>query len=169
MQARLIGYAAVHDAKALTIWGRRILEVIAPEIGEAHEARVLEREEAGGGGGRVSSGWSRTATASWHGRFTLPTLQGAMLKKALMAYAAPRDRASVDGRAPVPGRPSNQRMGEAFREYIGRYPIDRLPHAGGMSATVVVTMDQETLSVGSRPPSSTPDTGSPRAWPGARL
>ncbi len=45
-QARLIGYAAVHDAKALRILGRRILEVIAPEIGEAHEAKQLEREEA---------------------------------------------------------------------------------------------------------------------------
>ena len=36
-------------------------------------------------------------------------------------------------------------MGEAFVEYVGRYPADRLPHAGGLSATVVVTMTLETL------------------------
>ena len=31
--------------KALRILGKRILEVIAPEVGEAHEAKVLEAEE----------------------------------------------------------------------------------------------------------------------------
>ncbi len=30
-------------------------------------------------------------------------------------------------------------------EYVARYPTDRLPHAGGMSATVVAVMDYETL------------------------
>ncbi len=104
-QARLIGYAAVHDAKALRILGRRILEVIAPEIGEAHEAKQLAREEAEAEAA-ASFRMVEDGHGSWHGRFTLPTLQGAMLKKALMAYAAPRHRASVDGQAPVPGRPS---------------------------------------------------------------
>ena len=84
-----------------------------------------------------------------------------------MAYAAPRHRASVDGQAPVPGRPSNQRLGQAFMEYIARYPTDRLPHAGGMSASVVVTMGlRHPARVGSRPLSSTPATRSPPAWPG---
>ena len=39
-------------------------------------------------------------------------------------------------------------MGQAFLEYVGRYPTDRLPNAGGMSATVVVTMTLETLMGG---------------------
>ncbi|HET6165227.1 MAG TPA: DUF222 domain-containing protein, partial [Marmoricola sp.] len=33
------------DSKALRIAGRKILEVVAPDIAEAHEARVLEAEE----------------------------------------------------------------------------------------------------------------------------
>jgi hypothetical protein len=146
-QGRLIGYAAVHDAKALRILGKRILEVVAPEVGEAHEAKVLEREEreaeAAASFRMVEDGHGK-----WHGRFTLPTLQGAMLKKALMAYAAPKHRTSVDGQAPEPGRPSNHRMGQAFMEYVSRYPVDRLPNAGGMSASVVVTMDLDTLMGG---------------------
>ena len=42
-QCRLIGYAAEHDAKALRILGKRILDVVDPEVGEAQEAKVLER------------------------------------------------------------------------------------------------------------------------------
>ncbi len=68
-----------------------------------------------------------------------------MLKKSLMAIAAPKHRASVEGQAPEPGRPSDHRMGQAFMEYVGRYPTDRLPNAGGMSASVVVLMDYATL------------------------
>ena len=44
-QATLVGYAADYDARDLRILGRRILQVVAPEVGEAHEAKILEREE----------------------------------------------------------------------------------------------------------------------------
>jgi hypothetical protein len=80
-----------------------------------------------------------------HGRFTIPTLHGAMLKKALLAYAAPKHRAAVDGQAPAPGRPSGHKLGEAFLEYLETYPAARLPHSGGVNATVVVMMPLETL------------------------
>jgi hypothetical protein len=36
-------------------------------------------------------------------------------------------------------------MGQAFQEYIESYPADALPKAGGVDATVVVTMTLETL------------------------
>ncbi len=82
------GYAADHDAKSLRILGKRILEVVAPDIGEAHEAKVLDREEreaeAAATFRMVEDGHGK-----WHGRFTLPTVQGAMLKKALMAMRPP--------------------------------------------------------------------------------
>ena len=80
-----------------------------------------------------------------HGRFTIPTLHGAILKKALLAIAAPKHRAAVDGHAPVPGSPSNHRLGEAFVEYLENYPADRLPHAGGTSASVVAMIDLDAL------------------------
>ncbi len=83
-----------------------------------------------------------------HGRFTLPALQAAMLKKALLALAAPKHQAAVDGSAPVPGRPSAERMGQAFCEYVERYPADRIPDADGVPASVVITMDLEKLLQG---------------------
>ena len=44
-EQRLLDLAADHDAKALRVLGRRILEVVSPETADAHEARLLEREE----------------------------------------------------------------------------------------------------------------------------
>jgi hypothetical protein len=85
----------------------------------------------GGGHGKV------------HGRFTLDTLHGAMLKKALHAFAAPKHRAA---QGPLgERRPTPQRLGQAFAELLERYPTDRLPHAGGMNATVVAMVDYTTL------------------------
>ena len=104
-QATLVGYAVHHDARELRILGNRILEVVAPEVGEAHEARVLEREEreaeAAASFRIVEDGHGRC-----HGRFTISSLHGAMLKKQLLARAAPKHRTRVDGQAPEPGRPS---------------------------------------------------------------
>ncbi len=95
--------------------------MVAPEVGEAHEAKVLEREE------RDAEAAARfrmfeDGHGKWHGRFTLPGLQGAMLKKSLMAYAAPKHRASVEGQAPEPGLPSAHRLGRAFMEYVEPLP-----------------------------------------------
>jgi hypothetical protein len=50
-------------------------------------------------------------------------------------------------------------MGQAFIEYVTGYPADRLPDAGGMNATVVVTMDADTLMGGLK--AAQLDTGTP--------
>jgi hypothetical protein len=143
-QVTLIGYAAVHDAKALRILGKRILEVVAPEVGEAHEAKQLDKEEREAD--KAASLWAvDDGHGKAHGRFTIPSAHWAMLKKALLATAAPKHRAAVDGQAPEPGLPSAHRLGQAFTEYIETYPEDLLPNAGGVSATVVVTMTLDTL------------------------
>ena len=145
----LIGFAAEHDAKALKILGMRILEYLDPEAAEAHEAAQLKKEERAG-----AASTRLTMTADGHGRvhrrFTLPAAQAAMLKKALLAFAAPRHRAAVDGHQDNPGerRPTAERLGQAFGELIERYPTDKLPAAGGVNATVVVTMDLATLMGG---------------------
>ena len=49
----LLEHARDDDAKALRVLGRRVLDVVAPEVGEAHEARVLEAEEQAARAGRV--------------------------------------------------------------------------------------------------------------------
>ncbi|GCD89781.1 HNH endonuclease [Nocardioides sp. LS1] len=145
-EAMLIKFAADHDAKALKVLGRRILEFLDPEAAEAHEAKQLEREERD-----AARSTKLTMTDDGHGkvygRFTLPSAQAAMLKKALLAFAAPKHRAAVEGGLGE-RRPSAERMGQAFVELIERYPVKRLPKAGGVNATVVVTMDISTLMGG---------------------
>src|SRR3954447_20352707 len=42
-EARLIVMAREHDAVRLRVLGRRILDLVAPEVGELHEARELAR------------------------------------------------------------------------------------------------------------------------------
>ena len=121
--------------------------MIAPEIGEAHQARLLEKEEREAAAA-ASFKMSEDGHGKCHGRFTIDAVHGAMLRKALLALAAPKHRASVDGTAPAPGRPTAHRIGQAFCEYIEGYPADRLPHAGGTNATMVVTIPVETLTGG---------------------
>ena len=45
-------------------------------------------------------------------------------------------------------RPYPVRMGQAFSELIEHLPVDRLPQAGGVAATVTVTMDYDRLVQG---------------------
>ncbi len=45
-EKHLVDLAAHHDAKELRILGRRVFEVIAPDVAEQFEGRALEREEA---------------------------------------------------------------------------------------------------------------------------
>ena len=137
---RLLVEARAHDAKALRVLGRRILDVVAPGVGEEHERRVLEREE------RDARAACRLTMADdglgrAHGRFTLPAVQGAMLRKALMALASPR-RTGADT------RPWAERLGSAFAEYVEAYPADRLPDAGGIPASLVVTVPLATQQTG---------------------
>ncbi len=141
-EAFLLREAADHDARALRILGRRLLEVIDPEAAEAEEARRLKAEEAAARAA-ASFTMSEDGQGKCHGRFTIPSLHGSMLRKALLALAAPSRH--PDRPAETPTR---HRLGEAFMEYLETHPADTLPHAGGVTATVVVTIDLETLMGG---------------------
>ncbi|MGA7149362.1 MAG: DUF222 domain-containing protein, partial [Microbacterium sp.] len=44
-EKHLVALAEYHDAKVLKILGRRVLEVVDPDLADAHEAEQLEREE----------------------------------------------------------------------------------------------------------------------------
>jgi hypothetical protein len=151
----LLADAATHDARTLRILGRRILDTVAPAIGETHEQRVLEQEErAAAARARfvmVDDGHGRC-----HGRFTLPTLHAELLRTHLYALANPRrhrvdqvggveDDGAVLEAGPVitPGL-----LGEALMEYVERYPAEHLPGSGTTNATVTVTMSLESLISG---------------------
>jgi hypothetical protein len=147
-EAHLIGCADAHDPVALRRIAHHVLEVVAPEIAEAHQLQALERQEA-----LAEEACRFTITddghGQCHGRFTLPSHVGAMLKQAVLAINSPRHRHHS-------GTPKG--LGHAFCEYVTRYPIDRLPQAGGVDATVVVTMTLENLLGDSHTPALL-DTG----------
>ncbi|MEN8707825.1 MAG: DUF222 domain-containing protein, partial [Nocardioides marinisabuli] len=162
----LVEFAQVHDAKALRVLGRRILNVVAPEVGEAWEAELLDREER-----EAEKSSVFRMREDGHGRirgsFTVPLLVGQMLERALLAFAAPKhqvatrvtgDDQDAPDEAPVPvRRPTAQRLGAAFVELVERLDPAGLPRAGGVNATVVVTMTLESLQGGLA--AATLDTG----------
>ena len=122
--------------------------MVAPEIAEEHELQALQRQEA------LAEEACRFTIADdghglCHGRFTLPSHVGAMLKQAVLAINSPKHRHHS-------GTPKG--LGHAFCEYVTRYPVDRLPQAGGVDATVVVTMTLENLLGDSQTPALL-DTG----------
>ena len=154
-EAVLLEHARDHDAKALRVLGRRILDVVAPEIGEAHEARVLEAEEhaarAAASFTMVEDGHGRC-----HGRFTIPALHGQMLRKHLLAHTP---------KTPVDEQQTKHRLGQAFCEYVETRPAGSVGKAGGVCATVVVTITLEPSSVAWRRRRWTPAAGCPPARP----
>ena len=143
-EAFLLDQAKIHDARALRILGRRLLDVVNPDAADLEEARRLEAEESD-----ARAAASLTMSDDGHGqvrgRFTLPSLHGSILRKHLLALAAP-------GRNPdrPAATPTRHALGLALAEYVETRPDDTVPHAGGLAATVVVTMDLESLMSGLR-------------------
>lgn len=144
-EAFLVEHAAEHDAKALTALGQAVLEHVAPEVADAHLAEQLARSAAEDEEANRVYVWE-TPDGRVRGKFDLDTYSGACLKKALFALSAPKHRAA---QGPLGERkPTAERLGEAFAEYVHRYPTGKLPHSGGLNATVVVLMPFETLKGG---------------------
>jgi hypothetical protein len=144
----LLDHADDHDARALRIIGKRILDVVAPQVGETHEQRRLELEEA-----------AATATAAFsvvddghgrcHGRFTLPSLHGRLLREHLHALASPRRHPTAPG-GTEPPRPlaTRESLGQALMEYVESYPTDRLPVSAAAGLSLTVTLDLDSLTTG---------------------
>ena len=151
----LLDLAQDHDAKQLKVLGRRILDVVAPEVGEAAEAKELADEEAAAAR-KVTLTLRENGNGTSTGRFTIPTAAAQTLRKQLMAMAAPKHQAATrkddpatDGPATDKDvRPLHARLGWAFIEWIECCPAAHLPASGGVSATVVVTMGLGTLMGG---------------------
>ena len=141
----LLDLAGHHDAKDLVQIGKRILDVVAPTLGESHDAKVLAREEARAAAG-VELLLVDDGHGSCHGRFTVPSHVGKMLKRHLLALANPARHSDEELRDEAGDwKPLRRRLGEAFVEYVERYPVDRTPQTAGVNATIVVTMTLEQL------------------------
>ncbi len=152
----LVGFAKIHDPAELSTLGAHILSVIAPEVGEALDKKRLEEAEAKAEQKRrLTLSFDGHGTA--HGRFQIPTAQGRMLHKLLLAFAAPghvnsgAKAATTDEgerKAWVNGRPSAQKLGEAFCELIETYPRTAAPQLGRVDGTFIVTTSHAFLTHG---------------------
>ncbi|UFN45441.1 HNH endonuclease signature motif containing protein [Nocardioides okcheonensis] len=144
-EARLLAYARLHDARALRQIGKRILDVVAPEVGESAEADALAEEERRAAES-VSFLMSDDGEGRCHGRFTVPSHVGAILRRILQALANPARHTEGDLRDENGvWKPSRRRMGEAFVEYVERYPLDATPQTAGVSVSVVVAVTLQDL------------------------
>src|SRR4051794_21066773 len=145
-ERHLVAAGREHTAPTLRILGKRLMDVVAPDLADEYEAKQLAREEADA---LLATTFTMVddGHGKCHGKFTVPSLHGAALKKMLLAIAAPQHRTATDGPA-APGagvvpRPGRERLGRALCELLERYPAHQLPEPGGVSAPVVVPMPPE--------------------------
>ncbi|MBC2961828.1 DUF222 domain-containing protein [Nocardioides deserti] len=142
-EKHLLHEAVDLDPRSLAILAKHVLTVVAPEIGEELDARALEREEREA----RANAWltmSLDGKGSYRGKFAIPTMQGAMLRKMLLAFAAPKHQAATkdeDASEVAERRPPPERMGDAFCELIERLPAHKLPQLGGLNASIVLLLD----------------------------
>lgn len=153
-EERLVADAAHFGPKDLARLGRRILEVVAPEIAEEAEARQLAEQEADAAlRTRLAMRRQGDGTTRISGR--LPDAAATRLATYLEAYANPRrqtgDTESSHGTGPgATGEPFTRlpyprRLGEALCAFLEAVDPTRLPLHGGDATTVVVTISLDAL------------------------
>jgi hypothetical protein len=150
-EEHLAGLAADFPPKLLRRLGRRVLEVVAPEVAEEHERKTMEDAER-----RARETTFLLLRARGDGstdlRGRIPDLVATRLSTYLQAWSAPRrahlaDRADTPGLDPETGRrvPYTRLLGHAFCAFVENYPAHRLPRHGGTATTLNLTVDLEDL------------------------
>ncbi|WP_183100919.1 HNH endonuclease signature motif containing protein [Nocardioides pelophilus] len=142
-ETQLVAYCADFSPAELRRLGRHILHVVAPDIAEAHQARLLEAEEQrarekcrltlkpiGDGTTRISA--------------LLPDTDATRLRTYLEAFTSPRkhDDATLgeEDRIPYP-----RRLGQALCALLEHLDPAKLPDHGGDATTLMVTIDLDSL------------------------
>ncbi len=141
-EEHLVEQAAHFRPRDLKVLGRRVLEVLAPGVAEAHEAKLLAKQEqqawdqAAITHRRLGTGISKAAV-------TLPDAVMDRWLTHLHAFTSPRREGQVPPgeRVPYP-----RKLAHAFTALLERIPEDWLPQHGGTTTTVIVTIDQAKLT-----------------------
>ncbi|HEX3929321.1 MAG TPA: DUF222 domain-containing protein, partial [Nocardioides sp.] len=140
-EAHLVTEAGQFGPRPLRRLARKILEVIAPDLADDHEHRLLLAEERRARAAtRLSFRPRGDGSADLHAR--LPEAVANRLKTYLDAYTSPR-RLNLDSeveRLPLP-----RRRGEAFCALLENLPKNGLPQHGGSATQVLVMIDYDTL------------------------
>lgn len=139
-ESHLVAEAAVFGPRELRGLGRRILDVIAPELGEQHEREALEREEREARRHTVLT-TRRRGDGTTDIRIRVSDAAADRLLTTLSAFTSPR-RESEE-------RISHQQaLGQAFVALLEGLDPDRLPVHGGDATTIMVTIDLTALRDG---------------------
>jgi hypothetical protein len=141
-EATLVEYAERFAPPALRRLGRRILDVVAPEVAEAEEARRLAAEERHAAE-KTRLGLRRMGDGTTRLTGLLPDVAASRLKTYLEAFTSPRhDQVVV---APEDRVPYPRRLGQAFCALLEHLDPAKLPAHGGNATTLVVTMTLDQL------------------------
>ncbi len=183
IESALVERAKVVDPASLRKTARRALAAAERSQAEvdAHEDEVVRSEEDRALA-RTRLSWHDNHDGTLSGHFTVPLLAGHMLVKVIQQLASPRrfaQRAAQTARADAAAQGQaltrsgtrervweafrttpdewSHRYGSAFVELLEHLPTDRL--SGKVNATVLVTMDAQTLRDPARAKASQTDTG----------
>jgi hypothetical protein len=161
-ETHLICLAAQHDLDGLQRLANRVLEVIDPDGFDEHLGEQLRQQEERART-RTRFRMGRRGDGTTAGTFVIDDTDADTLRAAIEGIIAPR-RTSWAAAAFGMGAddwtrlPRDQKMGHAFTELINHLPTDALPQAGGLAATVAVTIDVDDLRTGTGTATNTSGT-----------
>jgi len=142
-EAQLVAWCGEFNPAQLRRLGRHILDVVAPEIAEAEEAKRLEdeeqhaREKTSLRTRRLGDGTSRTTIVH-------PDADADRLRTYLEAFTSPRKAEDAIG-GEEDRIPYHRRLGQAFGALLEHLDPAKLPQHGGDATTVMVTITLEAL------------------------
>ncbi|WP_159083551.1 HNH endonuclease signature motif containing protein [Nocardioides terrigena] len=147
----LVEYAATFAPKELRRLGSRILDIVAPEVGEEQERKRLEGEER-----KARKTTSLTTRSHGDGsttiRIRVPDATADRLLTYLHAWTNPRKHDGKPAGTAGTGAGTKvsypTRLGHAFCALLEHLDPNKLPRHGGTATSVVVTMDYDTMISG---------------------
>ena len=139
-EAYLVAQAAEFGPRELRVLGRRILDIVAPEIGEQYEAEQLAAEERRAER-RMSLVSKRLGDGTTRITINLSDASATRLHTYLEAFTSPRHRGAGEGdRIPI-----DRKRGQAFCALLEAIDPKRLPVHGGDASTLIVTVSLDAL------------------------
>jgi Domain of unknown function (DUF222) len=144
-EAHLVAEAAHFGPRELRVLGRRVLEILAPEIFEEHEAEQLAEEERRARR-RTSLVSTRLGDGTTRITINLPDASATRLHTYLEAFTSPRHSgAEAHGLGEADRIPVDRKRGQAFCALLEAVDPKRLPVHGGDATTLIVTVSLDDL------------------------
>jgi len=145
-EAHLVEQAGQFGPRSLRILGRRVLQVVPPEVAEEEQRKLLERDEA-----RAQRRTFLTSRANGDGttdlRIRISDAAAGRLFTYLEAFTSPRRQAG-QSLSNGDNRPYDHQLGHAFTAFLESVDPSRMPLHGGDATTVIITLDLQALLSG---------------------